>query len=560
MSSSKFTTHHAVIVCTFGLLATVLAATDVAVEQVIMPDGTRAQETDLSTAMLKKSYVIDGKRFVERVSSRCGVEFIGIPLETIETRFFIARPEGDAQLSTYATSDQILATGYDPTKKTTFIVHGYTSGYWKSTWMRGARKVFEDYNLLDRYNLIFVDYEKAAGGMYPDAVARSSIIGSYLANFIMKLEDLGADLRSMHLIGHSLGSHVSAFAAKRFKGQIGRISAMDPAGPCFKIGDVKGPEDRLSSRDAIEVDVYHYDDQYLGLPDKVGTYDIYINGGSNQPGCKVDVEAVAGLVKCIMTKSDHVVHISHLKPVKLITERLAEQKCQFIAYECPSYEEFLAGNCDKCGPNNELCKRLGFDFQYNDDGPINLRPVPTSKEVHIATDSFENGPCVNHYSVHIAFEPVESLMVLAKKEGWFVEAELTDAMGLTSTVMLTHLEKNKFSGLLLTKDDPRKFVSAKVQIQDRERRQKDLTQSVSRVEIAVEHSVRLFELRVNFMSDIDSNVRQAMSSNLCPKVTRRIETIRSARHKATEQSPTISSSFVGSNFHQTEGWLELELC
>lgn len=40
----------------------------------------------------------------------------------------------------------------------------------------------------------------------------------------------GLDLSQVHILGHSLGSHVAGYAGEKLNGQVGRITGMDPAG------------------------------------------------------------------------------------------------------------------------------------------------------------------------------------------------------------------------------------------------------------------------------------------------------------------------------------------
>ena len=60
-----------------------------------------------------------------------------------------------------------------------------------------------------------------------------SVVASYLAQFINSLVELGADPRSIHIVGHSLGAHLAGFAGRLLRPRVGRITALDPAGPCF---------------------------------------------------------------------------------------------------------------------------------------------------------------------------------------------------------------------------------------------------------------------------------------------------------------------------------------
>ncbi|KAF7277653.1 hypothetical protein GWI33_001001, partial [Rhynchophorus ferrugineus] len=86
----------------------------------------------------------------------------------------------------------------------------------------------------DNINLVGVDWNKLARQPYLYSVASTSFVGQEIANFIQNLKIYPGNI---HLIGHSLGSHVAGFTGKEiFKStgqKIGRISALDPAGPHF---------------------------------------------------------------------------------------------------------------------------------------------------------------------------------------------------------------------------------------------------------------------------------------------------------------------------------------
>jgi hypothetical protein len=95
------------------------------------------------------------------------------------------------------------------------------------------------------------------------------------------------------------------------------------------------------------------------IVDPIGLVDVYVNGGSKQPGCHdPPLGAASGLLSfsCnhhrapqieLFDFADHVAYPS-----------LAS--CQPVAYRCPSYEQFQAGQCGTCGVNNGSCVLLGF--------------------------------------------------------------------------------------------------------------------------------------------------------------------------------------------------------
>lgn len=104
----------------------------------------------------------------------------------------------------------------------------------------------------------------------------------------------------MHIIGFSLGAHVSGFAGAELPG-ISRITGLDPAGPLF---ESQHPKARLDSTDAVFVDVIHSNGENLilgglGSWQPMGHVDFYPNGGRVQNGCSnLFVGAVTDFIWC----------------------------------------------------------------------------------------------------------------------------------------------------------------------------------------------------------------------------------------------------------------------
>lgn len=101
------------------------------------------------------------------------------------------------------------------------------------------------------------------------------------------------NLNKVHVIGHSLGSHLSGYAGYHlqndFQLTLGRISGLDPAEPLFSGTD---PIIRLDRTDARFVDIIHTDARPfisggLGMLEPIGHVDFYPNGGYDQPGCEL---------------------------------------------------------------------------------------------------------------------------------------------------------------------------------------------------------------------------------------------------------------------------------
>ncbi|XP_017768412.1 PREDICTED: lipase member H-A, partial [Nicrophorus vespilloides] len=159
-----------------------------------------------------------------------------------------------------------------------FLIHGWTTNE-TSPWYDLLKSA---YFKKGAHRVVFVDWSVAGTKKYSVSAANSKPIGEYLGDFIV---DSGVSLGLVHLVGHSLGSHVASFAGKmvlkRTGKKVGRITALDPALPKFEGAPA---ECGLHVEDAEFVDVVHTDVGHYGYTRPAGHVDFYPNGGKDQPG------------------------------------------------------------------------------------------------------------------------------------------------------------------------------------------------------------------------------------------------------------------------------------
>lgn len=149
------------------------------------------------------------------------------------------------------------------------------------------------YQAENQYNVIYIDWSTQSYYNYVREVFSTVMqIGTKVGEMIMMLIDRGLSVKKIHLIGFSLGAHVCGFASRYIREHhpqnqtVRRITGLDPAGPLFGnfFGWFSNPYS-LNAKDADIVDVTHTDGSFFGLPDKIGTVDFYLNGGSLQISC-----------------------------------------------------------------------------------------------------------------------------------------------------------------------------------------------------------------------------------------------------------------------------------
>nr|XP_037286042.1 putative endothelial lipase [Rhipicephalus microplus] len=179
-------------------------------------------------------------------------------------------------------------------------------------------------------NVLLVDWRRgAAAPVYSVAASNTPAVGAELSVVLQRLMRNNSNLmpHDVHIIGFSLGAHVAGFCGRHFlmhtRKRIGRITALDPAGPLFE-----GTNVSVSRGDADFVDVIHTNMGQLehlqfGLAASVGDVDFFPNGGSEQPGC-------------------HRIACSHQRAHELMIESITNQHCMFTSQPVNSQRDLIA--------------------------------------------------------------------------------------------------------------------------------------------------------------------------------------------------------------------------
>lgn len=247
------------------------------------------------------------------------------------------------------------------------IVHGFGSAC-PHVWiyeMKTALMAVED--------CIVICVDWASGSTFPNyvkAAANTRLVGKQVAMLLNNLkEHNGLDLAKTHLIGFSLGAHVSGFAGAELPG-LSRITGLDPAGPLF---EAQHPKVRLDSSDATFVDVIHSNGENLilgglGSWQPMGDVDFYPNGGRVQNGCSnLFVGAVTDFIWSQNVEDEEGRSLcNHRRAYKFFIDSVAP-RCQFPAFPCDSYDNFLNGHCFPCSKyetnatsNGAKCGNMGY--------------------------------------------------------------------------------------------------------------------------------------------------------------------------------------------------------
>ncbi|KAI8793133.1 triacylglycerol lipase [Biomphalaria glabrata] len=341
-----------------------------------------------------------------------------------------------------------------------FIVHGFLEDTDKDSWLRTLKT---EILLQGYYHVIIVDWSEGNKPPYTLATANTRVVGAQIAHLIQKLEEsFGIQPSDMHIIGHSLGSHIAGYAGERTYGRLGRITGLDPAGPYFENTDIRV---RLDPSDARFVDVIHTDGRSLlvlglGTLQPMGHYDFYPNLGHEMPGCQYF--PIKDILELGMRGAAREGACNHARSVKYFIESV-NVKCPYTAYPCSGEEDFVSGKCRTC--STQGCARMGFHAkpineliqkyylttsdsepfcQYHWEVFIKLSSQPTFSEkgiieVNVATYSgviksvkSSNTPIslTNNQVVHVSLiDPVDIGSIATVSVRWKKEFSILDTLG-----------------------------------------------------------------------------------------------------------------------------------
>ncbi|XP_018336717.1 lipase member H-B isoform X2 [Agrilus planipennis] len=220
-------------------------------------------------------------------------------------------------------------------KPVKILLHGWVG----NENVRTYQNITREYMKKGNYNIIHVDWRNVAVLPYAVASVCSKDVAKVISSFLLNLnEKKRIPMHQFHLIGISLGAHVAGLAGKQIKEklntQIGRITALDPAGPLFEFPPAKESE-KLTKYDAKVVDVIHTDGGIVGALKPLGTIDFYPDGGIRpQEGCPlIPVEKDVG----------DSFFCGHYKAVEYFIRSINSK--EFVGVQCKSWLKFKLGHC-----------------------------------------------------------------------------------------------------------------------------------------------------------------------------------------------------------------------
>ncbi|CAB0001816.1 unnamed protein product, partial [Nesidiocoris tenuis] len=188
--------------------------------------------------------------------------------------------------------DTITGSEYKPQRKTVVLVHGFTTDALVASIVQTMK---DELLIREDVNVIGVDYGPLTDIWWfhilpPVGMAINTLqapwIGQCIGELISCLIDMGQSPDDVHLVGHSLGAHIAAFAGKYLNSvnrPIFRLTGLEPSSPGFSN---VGTAHRLARYDAKFTDCIFTTAKSLAVGNNPCQANYYPNScGISQPGC-----------------------------------------------------------------------------------------------------------------------------------------------------------------------------------------------------------------------------------------------------------------------------------
>lgn len=276
------------------------------------------------------------------------------------------------------------------------IIPGYLTN--KNTpWMYKVKDRWLEY---EDVNVITVDWSLGNHGIYNTAVANLRMVSRQITMLLYYLSQVHySDFEStafrsnLYLVGHSLGAHIAGWVGHEFRGEIARITGLDPAGPLL---DNLPMENRLNPTNAMLVDVIHTNggtmtasagicnglgiikcstvsniakwarlgprtkgsllaasllvnfqrqdrEIYYGMHKPIGHIDYYANGGQQQPGCSDELRICDHSRAPLLYSNAIGYEIGARTALGEDSSFIRDGRHRLIAFASPDYERFRSG-------------------------------------------------------------------------------------------------------------------------------------------------------------------------------------------------------------------------
>lgn len=318
------------------------------------------------------------------------LEELPVDLETLDTYFLLYNSKVEGHVVDFYNLTE-LSKNEVTEGPVIFITHGFTEDG-TASWLHLTKdSVLEQ---RPNANVFIMSWKKGAsmdGILYVQASVNTVICGRQLSVLANHLTSLGLKPEEIHGLGHSLGSHVMAFASNwllELGGtQFGRITGMDPAHPLFYVNNMWTVENgsNLNYQDADFVDIIHTNSGKLVTGHtshfgNIGHVDFYVNGGREQPGCP-------DLILGTLTGDENAT--CHHNYAHEVMELHSPSACKYVSFGCEVddfNDDFVYGDCSL----------------NSGKGEMGMNVIGTGAH-YLITKSAENNPnyCGQHYRIRV---------------------------------------------------------------------------------------------------------------------------------------------------------------